>query len=217
MPYVRKNYKKKYTTKKAPTVKKLAQKVNTLAKKVSRNAIPIVSGIKTDFNVDVFTTPAVETSFYSNAPPTNLNDKQYLYSVHLRGRLTQDVENATTQHVRLVIVQDMRSYDNDVAPVWLDVFDSATVYSLRTDTDEGYKTKDFRILQDKLYTLTYDSDATVDNSKIVNLYHRFKKPIRQVNMTGYQEGQIYFMYMSTMATGGIDLDYNALFRFSKDT
>jgi predicted nuclease of predicted toxin-antitoxin system len=215
----RKTFFKKRTTRKiAPSNAKINAKVIKLQKSVKRISPIVVQHNHQVLNNDIYTTPNVEVYAPAAAlPSTVTTTKSYVHSVWLKGVLELDTAGTDTQFARILIVQDMRKFDADTAPTWADLFESTTVYSHRTDSLSDKKTKDFKILEDKTFTLTKDSDATVKSRRLVSMFHRFKTPLRQFNYSNYQQGQLYLMYMSTAATTQMDFDHQTRFMISRDS
>lgn len=130
----------------------------------------------------------------SNGPLNGLNQgdgasdrdgrKATFKSLQIRGHFHLDIidqatsfTNAVTgaRTVRFVVVLDRQNNAVAAAPVWQDVFDTATVSAINTQNWEAYRklsnSKRFKILVDKVYT--FNPGASTNNGDVAALrYHR---------------------------------------------
>lgn len=217
MPFVRRKPTRK-TRAKRSTISSNTKKIKQLTTKVNRQETPSVTFIEKNADKDIFTTPVVELLDVSaSLPSTVTTTKTILDSIWVKGLLELDTAGADTQIARIAIVQDMRKFDNNVSPLWLDVFETTSVYSHRTDALGGDKKRSFKVLHDKTFTLTKDADATVMSRKLVTFFTKFgKNGMQQFDYDEYSKNLLYIMYVSTAATTVMDFNYDLKIRMSKD-
>lgn len=193
----------------------LTKPKQTLTKKVNKMSRQITSlqynqiGVRAGLLGDIFTTPFVDELTVSNLPPVNtLGTKQTIKSIEFKALIHLASATSDTEIARVVIVLDKRKFDNNTDPVWLDIFNSATVYSTRSATLLGKKQGSFTVLYDRVFHLTNSTSETTDNRRTLRYTKTFKKPLEQQNMDEYSQDRVYLMYMSTAATSEMDISWN---------
>lgn len=212
MPFYKKKCVKTY---RKPT---LAKKVAKLSKQVKINKPAIFRSATTEATgSDVFTTATVVelTPVGITSSGTDLK----VYSLNVRGMIDQNVSTTQTELTRLVLVKDNRKFDNDVAPVWTDVFFAENVWSPRQDdTYSGQPTnKAFSVLSDRIYSTEYITSQNVNKTKqVFSIKKSWKNPMAMVDATTYQKNRLFLMSLSTAATGKVDLSFYTQFRYSID-
>jgi len=198
---------------KVPTLK---SKVTTLQRKIRNAEAPFNISTDNNINDDIFTTPVVEAlDVAANLPSTATTTKTLLKRVQVSGQIVLTTPTATTEIARVVVVLDKRKFDNNTAPVWLDIFNTANVYSMRADTLGGDKLKSFQVLYDRTISVTNDT-ATLNSHKLFKFSKTWKIPIEQYNYDEYSKNLLYIMYMSTSATTEMDLSYENSVLMSRD-
>lgn len=208
MAYKRRFRKRAYK-KAAP--KNNAKRIDALAKKIKVVApVPVVK-IRAESSQDCYTTPVVHLLSDGASTSTSPIQKSLLHSMWLKGMITQGTSLDETHYTRITVVVDKRKFDNDTAPTWLDVFETAEVFSHRIEgdntTDSPVKGKSFKVLFDRVYKTAYYTQQVLNDKQLVNFYMNLRNmPMK--NYAGYQQNQIYLMCMSTAATGQITFDPN---------
>lgn len=188
------------------------KKIAKLTKKVKENEAPFTYGVIARNSVDLDTTPAVVNLVITSQPPSTSRDtKTLLRNISIKGIINAGTDATTTQYGRIVVVRDMRAFDNNVAPAWLDVFKNTDVFSMRADTLAGIKIKSFHILYDRTFGLENDNSSSMvhPDKRLFNMSKTFKVPIQQYNLDNYCKNLLYVMYVSTLATGAsaMKMDY----------
>jgi len=198
------------------TNKTITKKVAVLIKKVNNQEAPFVMHIDAETNLDIFTTPTVKLlEVAASLPSTVTGTKTLLKTIKFKGNLKLGTASADTEIARVVVVMDKRKFDNDTAPVWLDVFNSNNVFALRADTLGGEKKHSFQVLSDRTYTLNND-EGNLMNLKIIQFSKSFKSSLHQFNYASYSQNLIYIMFMSTAATSEMDFSYENAVLMSRD-
>lgn len=218
MPFKKRNVRSRKAPSKG-TVRANTKKIASLTKKVNKQETPSNVFIEPNQNLDITTTPTVELLDVSAAlPSTATTTKTILNNFWVKGLLDLQTGSEDTEIARIVIVQDMRKFDNNTAPLWLDVFDTTSVYSHRADTLGGDKKRSFKVLHDKTFTMVRNTDGSVRNRVLFSMFTRFgKNGLRQFDYSDYSQGLLYIMYVSTTATTVMDLNFDLKISQSKDS
>lgn len=210
--------------KRRPTASQNAKRISGLVKKVRQDSPSKVSPITVYTAQDIWSTPTIEnltTSTTMLQTLTSPKAKNLLHSIWIKGMITQQTVGTNTQFFRIALVVDKRKFDNDTAPTWLDVFETADVFSHRIESDSSadnwIKKGSFKVIFDKTYNTVSDVDSTINNKRLVNIYRKFSYPLQVRDYTGYQSNQVYLMFMGT---GGLattaDFDYQLRLLTSHD-
>lgn len=186
----------------------LTKEVNTLRRRVKKQESPFNLKVEQFQNQNIFTTATIARLDVAGSEPSTISTtKTLLKQIKISGQIVQTTASADTEIARIVIVMDKRKYDNNVEPVWADIFDNESIYSLRSDTLGGIKKASFQVLYDKTITVTNDT-ASLHNIKLFNYQKTWKMPIEQFNYSEYTKNLLYIMYISTANTGTMDLSWN---------
>lgn len=216
MAFSKRSYKRKY--KRRRKYKGKTKSNNQLSKDVAliRNVVRKVTPPKQYVTQEYagtngFTTAArvVLTNTWPNLP-TSPGTNYVWYGFTIRGQCKVLTANASDFPIRFVVVIDKRRYDNDVAPVWTDIFHKEKPYSLRTSDNISAVTKDkvnsFKVILDKTY---YNRNTQVGGNeyKQIHLSYRWPKGLTVRNNAAYQKNQTYLFMIAQCATGEALFDW----------
>lgn len=210
-------YMKRYGKKRsAPIRPVLKKKIASLTRKVRNAEAPYLTYSDNNANKDIYDTATVEAlDVAASLPSTVPTTKSLLKTLKVSGQVKLTTASADTEIARIVIVLDRRKFDNNVAPVWGDVFQQENVYSLRKDTSIIDRNKSFTVLFDRTITLNNDS-ASLSNLKLFKYTKHFKNSMEQYNYAEYCQNLIYLMYVSTSATTEMDLSFQNSVTMSRE-
>ncbi len=157
-------------------------------------------------DADIWTTPSVVA-----LGPVSVTGRKTLKSLQVKFKL--DTTSATTQHYRIVIFTD-KSNEGAAVPGWADVYDSASINTLRLISPTINEGQRFKILYDKTFTLIKDAGGgPIRDIKYFDMYKKLNIKSINVGGTWWESGGLYIGIMGTSASGVGDLSYNARVRF----
>jgi len=199
----RRRYRKKNYNKGALALKK----VNKLAKDLRPE---MKSADDSQASVNIFTTPEINL-----LGPGNPGDEVLYKSVQIKGLLQVDNdEPGLTHYARLVLVLDKNNPIGTAEPVFGDIFQSTSIFTLRNREDGGGQGKRFSILWDRTYKLSKDADGTTNEKQMFSMYKKLnlRNKVDESSSVGTQNS-LYFIIWSTSATGVMDCSYESRVRF----
>ncbi len=199
------------------TQKTIKKKVAVLTRKVKNAEAPFASFVNVTNDIDIKSVPLVQLLEVQNSlPSTDPSIKTLLKNIQFKGTLQMTFAEQETSLSRIVVVMDKRKFDNDDAPLWLDVFKENNVHTLRADTLGGEKTKSFQILSDRTYALTRDANVTQISKRVIHWNKSYKIPIQQFDYATYSKNLIYLMFITTAGDNNVELVFQNSVLMSRD-
>ncbi len=197
--------------------KTLTKKVNVLTRRIKNAEAPFASFVNVTNQIDIKSVPLVQLLEVGNSlPSTEPTIKTLLKNIQYKGTLQMTFAEAETSLSRIVVVMDKRKFDNDTAPLWLDVFKENNVHTLRADTLGGEKTKSFQILSDRTYSLTRDANVTQISKRVISFSKSYKIPIQQFDYATYSKNLIYLMFITTAGDNNVEMVFQNSVNMSRD-